>query len=43
MQPAQSNPVSELRTDPLTLSMYILSQQHIKACAVHLLILCSKP
>lgn len=32
MLPAQSNPVPELRTDPVTLSMYILQQQHIQAC-----------
>ncbi|KAK9831444.1 hypothetical protein WJX81_006023 [Elliptochloris bilobata] len=31
MLPAQSNPMSELRTNPVTLSMYILQQQHIKA------------
>jgi len=33
MHPAQSNPVPELRTDPVTLSMYILAEQHIKARA----------
>ena len=40
MHPAQSNPVPELRTDPVTLSMYILAEQHIKARAPAL---CTEP